>query len=96
MYNSSHRDIIQLGKDKIKQQILNIFDMTTGRKQRLNVEEFTEYSLSHGTYIYLYTYIPHSWPLFDETCGDKDSIILHANNKLDKHGYRQTYKQSMT
>ena len=33
--------------------------MTTGRKQRLNVEEFTEYSDRYLMVpIYLYTYIP--------------------------------------
>ena len=60
MYNSSQRDIFQLEKDKMKQQMLNIFDMTTGRKQRLNVEEFTEYSdryLMVPIYIYILIYL---------------------------------------
>ena len=44
----------------MKQQMLNIFDMTTGRKQRLNVEEFTEYSdcyLMVPIYLYIFNYI---------------------------------------
>lgn len=60
MYNSSQRDIFQLEKDKMKQQMLNIFDMTTGRKQRLNFEEFTEYSdcyLMVPIYLYIFNYI---------------------------------------
>ena len=67
--------------------------MTTGRKQRLNVEEFTEYSDRYLMVpIYLYTYIP----AVDHCLTKHVETRIHANNKLDKHGYRQPYKQSMT